>query len=145
MKNIAKQLEQQSFGLLIVRLVLGSIFILHGTQKVFGWFGGPGLQGFLDWIGGYGVASFWAYLAAFAEFIGGCLLFLGIASEIGALLVIPVMIGAVFLIHWPHGYFVQYNGFEYPFNLILFALAIIIGGPGKYYLWDPFSNFRDNL
>lgn len=145
MKNTFSISDQQEYGLTIVRLVLGSIFILHGSQKVFGLFGGLGLEGFIQWVGTMGVAPFWGYAAAFAEFIGGCLLFTGIASEIGALLVIPVMVGAVFLVHWPYGYFVQNKGFEYPFNLILFLVAIIVGGPGKWALWDTFEDFRKSL
>ena len=66
----------------------------------------------------------------------------GIASEIGALMAVGVMIGAVFVVHWPHGYFAQNGGFEYPLNLIIFSLAIIIGGPGVYALWNPFKHCR---
>ncbi len=137
--------DYQSWALLIMRLVLGSIFFLHGAQKVFGWFGGPGLHGFVAWITSLGVPQFLAYLAAFAEFIGGCFMFLGIATELGALLIIPVMIGAVIMVHWPHGYFDQNHGFEYPLNLILFALAVIIGGPGEFALWNPFQHWRKKI
>lgn len=137
--------QQMSLGLMIVRLTLGSIFFLHGSQKVLGLFGGPGLEGFAKWMGTMGVPPFLAYLAAFAEFIGGILLFTGIAAELGALMTISVMIGAVVIVHWPHGYFAQNGGFEYPFNLILFALAIIVGGPGAYALWDAFRSYRERL
>lgn len=132
----------QSYALWILRLVLGSVFFLHGAQKLFGWFGGPGMNGFINWIGTLGVNSFFAHLAAMAEFIGGCLMLLGIATELGALMISPVMIGAIYLVHLPHGYFIQNNGFEYTLNLILLALAVIIGGPGKGALWDPFIKFR---
>ncbi len=134
-----------SLALTIVRLTLGSIFFLHGAQKVLGWFGGPGLDGFVKWSGTMGITPALAYLAAFAEFIGGILLFTGILAELGAVMTICVMIGAVVIVHWTHGYFAQNGGFEYPFNLILFALAIIVGGPGSYALWDPFKSLRDIL
>lgn len=137
--------QQMSLALMIVRLTLGSIFFLHGAQKVLGWFGGPGLEGFAQWMGTMGIPPALAYLAAFAEFIGGILLFTGVLAELGAVMTIGVMIGAVVIVHWPHGYFSQNGGFEYPFNLILFALAIIIGGPGAYALWDPLRTFRDIL
>jgi putative oxidoreductase len=137
------RIKQMSLGLLIVRLALGSIFFLHGAQKVLGWFGGPGLQGFVAWTSTLGIPTPLGYLAAFAEFIGGILLFTGIAAELGALMVIPVMIGAVFAVHWSHGYFAQNGGFEYPFNLIIFALAIMVGGPGSAALWDPFRRYRE--
>ncbi len=127
--------SRSQWALTIVRITLGIIFIAHGSQKVLGWFGGPGLEGFASWLAGYGLPNYLAYLAAFAEFIGGWLLFLGVASELGALMTIPVMIGAVTLIHWPHGFFIQNGGFEYPLSLILFALAVIIGGPGYFALW----------
>jgi len=128
--------HNQALALTIVRLVLGSIFILHGSQKVFGLFGGPGLEGFVAWIGTMGVPEWLAYAAAFAELIGGVLLFFGIAAELGALLAMGVMIGAVIVVHWSNGYFGQNGGFEYPFNLALLCLAVIIGGPGKGALWD---------
>jgi putative oxidoreductase len=138
MRCFARQVTLQAWALTIVRLTLGTVFILHGGQKVLGLFGGQGLTGFIKWIGSLGVPPLLAYLAAFAEFTGGWLLLLGIASEIGALLVMAVMAGAVLVVHWPHGYFSQNGGFEYPFNLMLFALAIVVGGPGKGALWDPF-------
>lgn len=127
--------SRSQWALTIVRLTLGCIFLAHGGQKTFGWFGGPGLEGFAHWLAGYGLPAYLAYLAAFAEFAGGLLLLLGLAAELGALMTIPVMIGAVTRIHWPHGFFGQNGGFEYPLSLIFFALAIIIGGPGYLALW----------
>lgn len=140
--NHIRQINQQEWALFIIRLALGATFFLHGSQKVFGWFGGPGLEGFVNWAGTFGIPSTLAYLAAFAEFIGGCLMFAGIATEVGAILSIGVMLGAIFLIHWPK-YFVQNGGFEYPLMLIIFSIALIIGGPGKYVIWDPFKRCRD--
>ena len=131
-----------AWAMLVLRLVLGSIFIAHGGQKVLGLFGGPGLEGFVAWASTIGLPVWLAYMAACAEFIGGILMFLGIAVELGALLTIPVMVGAVVLVHWHNGYFFQYGGFEYPLNLIFLALAVIIGGPGVGVLWDPFKECR---
>ena len=123
-------------GLLLVRLTLGSIFFFHGAQKVLGLFGGSGLEGFVQWAATLHIPTWLAYLGAFSEFIGGILLFLGIFSELGALAVIGVMLGAIYYVHLDKGYFIQNGGFEYPLNLILFSLAIIIGGPGAFALWD---------
>jgi putative oxidoreductase len=123
-------------GLLLVRLTLGSIFFLHGSQKVLGLFGGPGLEGFVKWAATMNIPEWLAYLGAFSEFIGGILLFLGIFVELGALAVISVMIGAIYYVHSDSGYFIQNGGFEYPLNLILFSFAILIGGPGALSLWD---------
>lgn len=129
-------------ALAVVRVTLGSLFFAHGAQKVLGWFGGPGLAGFVQWTSSMGVPEVIGYLAAFAEFIGGIMLLLGIAAEVGAFLTIPVMLGAVFVVHWNNGYFGQNGGFEYPLNLIFFALAIIIGGPGAWALWNPLAAWR---
>ncbi len=109
---------------------MGVVFIAHGSQKVLGLFGGPGLSGFVSWIGGYGIPSYLAYLAAFAELIGGALLLLGIYAELGALMVIPVMAGALILIHKSQGFFIQNNGFEYVLCLLVILFSIILAGPG---------------
>src|SRR5437867_2909425 len=131
-------LNYQELALFIIRILLGTTFMAHGSQKVFGFFSGSGLSGFAQYITSLGVHHFLAYTAAFFEFFGGFFLFFGIAAEIGALMVIPVMIGAIYLVHGPHGFFSQNGGYEYPLNLIVCALVIIIGGPGIFALWDPF-------
>lgn len=130
-----------ALALFIVRVTTGFTFFLHGSQKLFGWFGGPGLNGFAQWSAPYGINAFWAYCAAFAECLGGVLLLTGIFAQLGALMVIAVMIGAIVLIHGTHTYFVQNNGFEYPFVLILYALATLVGGPGDFALWDPLKHW----
>lgn len=128
------------WALTILRIMLGCIFIAHGGQKVLGLFGGPGLEGFVQWATSQGIPTVLAYLGAFAEFIGGLLLLSGIAAELGALLTIPVMLGAIIYVHWPHGFFIQNGGFEYVLSLIISALVIIIGGPGKLALWPLCGN-----
>lgn len=70
-------------ALAVIRIMLGLIFIAHGSQKVFGLFGGPGLAGFATWLGTYGLPPVLAYLAAFAEFIGGALLVTGYFAKLG--------------------------------------------------------------
>lgn len=135
--------ETKDWAMTLLRLLLGSTFLLHGSQKVLGLFGGPGLAGFASFVNqNLGLPLFLGYLAAFCEFLGGWLVLLGVITEIGALLIIPVMLTAVFKVHWVHGYFTQNNGFEYPLNLLLVALALIVGGPGKLALWDPWKGRR---
>jgi putative oxidoreductase len=124
-------LRNKELALFLVRLVVGSVFVLHGGQKVFGWLGGPGLTGFVTWLGTLGVPAWLGYVAAFVELVGGCMVLFGIAAEIGALFLAIQMAVAIYLVHWPHGYFVQNNGFEYPLSLIVLCLAIIVGGAGK--------------
>lgn len=132
-------MKSKSLALFIIRLTIGAYFMLHGGQKLFGWFGGPGLQGWVGWLASLQIPALLADIAALSEFIGGCMLFLGFAAEIGALLEIGVMAGAIYLVHWPHGFFIQNNGFEYALLLMVCCLGIIIGGPGKWYLWNPFK------
>ncbi len=132
----------QAWAQFLLRLVLGSIFIAHGGQKVLGLFGGPGMEKFIEWAGTMGIPAWLAHLAAYAEFAGGCMMFLGVATELGALLTIPVMMGAIWFVHWDHGYFMQNGGFEYPLNLIFLAIAVILGGHGMHALWDPFKDMR---
>lgn len=122
------------YGLTLIRVMLGIVFIAHGAQKVFGSFGGSGLPKFISWVGTMGVPPFLGYAAAFAELIGGSMLLLGIYAELGALLVAAVMIGALYLVHLPHGFFIQHNGYEYVLTLIVNSLAIIIAGPGCFAL-----------
>lgn len=115
-------------ALTIIRMALGAIFIVHGSQKVLGLFGGPGLEGFATWLGTYGVPPAIAYLAAFSEFIGGLFLLSGYFTWLGGIMTSAVMLGAIFIIHWPN-FFVQHNGFEYPLMLIITTLAVVLGTP----------------
>lgn len=131
-RHIANRTE---VALSLVRITLGVIFVAHGLQKVLGLFGGPGLDGFAQYIASMGVPAFLGYLAAFAELLGGFLLLSGIASEFGALLIIPVMLGAIWLVHGKNGFFIQNGGYEYALTLLALLIAIVIGGPGKWYAW----------
>ena len=126
-------------ALLIVRVVVGSIFVLHGAQKVFGLFGGPGLAGFATWLAPMGVPTWLAYSAALSELVAGTMVLLGIAAELGACMIIVQMAVAIYLVHWPHGYFIQDNGFEYALNSMALCVAIIVGGARRYSLWSPFD------
>jgi putative oxidoreductase len=130
---------RHEYALFIIRLVLGTTFILHGSQKVLGLFGGPGLAGYVQMMSSMNVHPILSYCAAFFELIGGVMVLLGIGAEIGALLLIPIMIGAVLLVHLPHGFFIQNNGCEYSLNLMILSIVVIVGGPGRWYLWNPFK------
>jgi len=121
---------QTNFALALIRIMLGVVFTAHGAQKVLGAFGGTGLQKFAEWIGSLGVPPLLGYAAAFCEFAGGLLLLFGIASRMGALMVIPVMLGAIYLVHLKNGFFIQNNGFEYSLTLLVMAVAVLLGGSG---------------
>ncbi len=137
--------QYQAWALFIVRQILGITFLAHGGQKVFGWFGGPGLTGFAQWLSSLNVSPWLAYTGAFSEFLGAVLLILGIIPELGALLVMGVMVAAIILVHGKQGYFIQDNGFEYALNLLLFSLVSIVGGPGTLFLWNPLDSLRAAL
>lgn len=118
----------------LIRAALGVIFAAHGMQKVFGAFGGPGLSGFADYMEGMvGVMpTVTAYAVAFGELLAGVALLFGCFHRIAAVIVIVVMLGAVWHVHWHDGFFFQDGGFEYNLALICMALAVFLGGPGAF-------------
>jgi putative oxidoreductase len=123
-------------GLLLIRLVIGLLFIGHGSQKLFGWFGGYGLKGTGDWMDSLGLkpGMTMALLAGLTELIGGILFALGLLTPLAGLMIAATMIIAIVKVHGPNGLWVTQNGYEY--NLILLAVAIGIAliGPGQYAL-----------
>ena len=115
-----------------LRLALGAVFIAHGAQKVFGSWGGPGLAKFTGSAAPLGLRPAWLWMgvAAFAELVGGALVLTGLLTRLGALLIIPVMLVAIFGVHWG-SFFVQNRGLEYPLALLGMALALLIAGGGR--------------
>ena len=128
--------QNVDIALLLVHIVVGSTFTLHGAQKVFGFFGGPGLTGFTSWLYTQGVPVWLGTIAAYVELLGGISVLLGIMPELGALGLICLMIGAIYLVHGSKGYFSQNGGFEYPLNLLLLCLAIMLGGVDRFCIWS---------
>jgi len=129
-------MHRPDLALFIVRLVLGSTFIAHGAQKLFGWFGGEGMHGFLGYLASIGITNhILGYLAAACEFVGGLMVLTGFATELGACAILANMLVAIFLVHAKHGYFLP-NGMEYSLNLALLCVALIFGGSGAYAVWD---------
>jgi putative oxidoreductase len=119
-------------GLLILRLVIGLTLAAHGTQKLFGWFGGYGIAGtgqFFEQLG-FRPGRLHAALAGIAETAGGLLLAAGLFTPFAAAAVIGVMVVAVGSVHWAKGFFVHNGGFEYNLVLAAGALAVAFTGPG---------------
>ena len=123
-------------GLAVLRITTGLTFMAHGSQKLFGAFGGPGLQGMAGWLESIGVTPGYlmATLAGSAEFFGGLALVLGLLVRLASILLIVAMLVAVFSVHLANGFFIQANGFEYAFTLIMISVALLISGAGPFSL-----------
>jgi putative oxidoreductase len=127
-----------SWSHLVVRLGLGVIFVAHGAQKLFGWFGGHGLRGTVAYFReALGIPAPATVVAALLEFGGGVCLLLGFLARPAALGILIVMAVAVAKVHAPHGFFLNFaltpgRGHGYEFNLALMAMAlsILLGGAG---------------
>jgi putative oxidoreductase len=119
-------------GLLILRVIIGLTLAGHGAQKMFGWFGGPGLTGFSGGTKrmGFRPPIFWAVLAALGELGGGLLLALGLLTPLGALGMMGSMFVAIVKAHWPKGFWNSKGGIEFPLSLWTVAFAVGIAGPG---------------
>jgi putative oxidoreductase len=123
-------------GLTILRVVIGLILAAHGSQKVFGWFGGSGLKGFSAGTKrmGFRPPLFWAVLAALGEFGGGLLLALGLLTPLAALGIMGAMFVALVKAHWAKGFWNSKGGIEYTLTLWATAFSIGLAGPGAYSL-----------
>jgi putative oxidoreductase len=132
-------------ALLALRVVVGLFFVGHGAQKLFGSFGGHGLEGtagFFDSIG-MGPGRRNAIAAGGAEFFGGLLLVLGLATPLAAAMIIAVMLVAVAKVHAKNGPWVTDSGFEYNAVLIATAFALAGAGPGEISLDDALGWMPD--
>ena len=127
---------EMEFVLLILRLVIGLLFIGHGTQKLFGWFGGHGLEGTTKFFKKLDVHPpyLWAVAASLAEALGGLGLVLGFLTPIAAAAIIGVMLMAIIKVHAKNGLWATNKGIEY--NLVIIAIAAVLGlaGSGAYAL-----------
>ncbi|MBW3625806.1 MAG: DoxX family protein [Armatimonadetes bacterium] len=121
------------WALLTVRVIAGVIFMAHGSQKLFGAFGGPGLEGVKgpQGPGGGGVIGL---LVAIGEFFGGLGLFVGFLSRFSAASIILIILGAIALVHGRNGFFLSNRGYEYNLALIGLLVPVLIAGPGRFAL-----------
>ncbi|HET9121125.1 MAG TPA: DoxX family protein [Solirubrobacterales bacterium] len=117
-------------ALLVLRLVVGLLFVGHGAQKLFGVFGGGGLQATAGMFDSIGLQPGWlhARAAGTAEFLGGALIALGLFTPFAAAALIGVMIAAVLTVHAPNGIWNTNQGYE--FNLVLAAVVFALAGIG---------------
>ena len=118
---------------LALRLPAGVIFMAHGGQKLFGWFGGYGLEGTGQWMGSIGLSPGYlmALLAGSAEFFGGLALILGLLVRPAAAALAFAMAVALFSVHIGKGLFVSNNGYEYALALTAVAVSLVFSGAGR--------------
>lgn len=119
---------------LALRVPVGIILAAHGAQKLFGWFGGYGLEGTGQWMTSIGLEPGYlmALLAGSAEFFGGLALVLGLLTRPAAVVSALTMLVAIFSVHFEHGLFLTNNGYEYALALFAATVAITIQGAGSY-------------
>ena len=131
-----KQTMSLNIGLLILRLVIGLTMAGHGAQKVFGWWGGPGIDGWVSAVTRLRIRPPvpWAWLAALSELGGGLLLALGLLSPLGSLAIIGTMLVAIATVHWANGFWSGKRGYEFNLTLMAAAAALALTGPGTYSL-----------
>lgn len=125
-----------SIAFLIVRLILGLALMAHGSQKLFGLFGGGGLAGtgaMFEQIG-FRPGRLFALMAGLGETVGGALTVLGLGGALGPVLIVLVMLVAIGAVHYNKGFFASGGGWELPVTNIAAALAIAYGGNGDYSL-----------
>jgi putative oxidoreductase len=134
--------DSLSIALVLLRVVLGVVFFMHGSQKVLGWFGGYGLKGTVGFLkSALQIPTPLGYAAAFAEFLGGIALILGLLTQVAALFIFVTMLVATIKIHVPAGFFLNNahdpkkgDGYEFTLTLAVIALVLVILGGGSYSL-----------
>ena len=134
---MAKKLMTTSndVALTTLRLVLGIVFFAHGAQKMLGWFGGFGFHGTMGFFEHMGMPAPVAFLIICTEFFGGLGLIVGLLTRIAAL---GIGIGAIFMVHLPNGFFMNWmgtqkgEGFEYHLLAIAIAAALLLRGAGAF-------------
>ena len=117
-----------------VRLGAGVIFAAHGAQKLFGWFGGYGLEGTAGWMESIGLApgTLMAAAAGGAEFFGGLLLIAGLLVRPTAFVLAMTMLVAIVTVHLQNGLFMSNNGYEFALALLVISVGLALRGAGSF-------------
>lgn len=121
------------WGPLALRIPVGIIFAAHGAQKLFGWFGGYGLEGTGQWMASIGLnpGYLMALLAGSAEFFGGLALLIGLLVRPAGAVLAFAMLVAIFSVHIGNGLFMSNNGYEFALALLAVAVSLMISGAGR--------------
>ena len=135
MKTFINRITSTHTGLdtLPLRVGAGVIFAAHGAQKLFGWFGGYGLEGTAGWMASIGLEPGlpMAVMAGSAEFFGGLLLIVGLLVRPAALLLAITMLVAIVTAHLPNGLFMSNNGYEFGLALLVISVGLVFRGAGS--------------
>ncbi len=125
-----------NFALLILRLTIGTLMAGHGSQKLFGWFKGPGLQGTHGMMGSLGMepSKVWGTVAALGESTGGLFTALGLFGPLGPLNIAASMTVAARRVHWKIPVWASAGGAELPATNLAASLLLAIAGPGRFSL-----------
>ena len=135
MKTLINKLTSTDAGwsALALRVPVGIIFAAHGAQKLFGWFGGYGLEGTAGWMDSIGLSPgmLMALLAGAAEFFGGLALIIGLLTRPAAAALSVAMLVAIFAVHFENGLFMANNGYEFGLALLAASVSLLFSGAGN--------------
>jgi len=129
---------KKDMAMLVLRVVLGTIFMMHGAQKLFGLFNGIGPEGTEKMMEGLGFIypEITARLWSWSEFLAGGFLILGVVSRYASVVVFALMAINVYKVDMSYGFFVQNGGFEYDLLIMASAIVIVFMGGGRWSVWD---------
>ena len=118
--------EKQSWGVTLLRVIVGIVFLAHGSQKLFVY----GVHAFAGILGHMGLPTFLAPIVIAIEFLGGAALILGVGTRLAAAAIAVNMLGAILAVHLKGGFFLP-TGFEYALTMLAASVALLLAGPGK--------------
>src|SRR5215203_4013082 len=129
------------YGMILLRVVVGLTLAAHGSQKLFGSFGGSGTGGTRSFFAGIGFRTplAMAFIAGLSELGGGLLFAFGLGTPFAALALMVVMLNAIGTVHWKKGFFNSAGGYDYNLLIIATAVAVTAAGPGRFSLDHAFG------
>ena len=133
---------ESGFGALALRVPVGIIFMAHGAQKLFGSFGGYGLEGTGQWMASIGLEPGYlmALLAGAGEFFGGLFILLGLLTRPSAVVLALTMVVAIFAVHFQNGFFMSNGGYEFALALLAASVSLVFSGAGKASIDELIAN-----